>query len=469
MQSSAWGDFVHPEDRERMAAHLARALAGAEPASADYRIIRADGAERWISYTGQLQQTTEGTRMLGTVVDITERKRIETTLKATRDAAESANQVKDQFLATLSHELRTPLNAILGYARMLQTNAIAPEKRQRAIDIIERNAVAQNQLIEDLLDMSRITRGQVLLEPWPVPVAGVLREAVEGVKPAAEAKRLILDLDIDPFAGTVMADPTRLQQVFWNLLTNAVKFTGQGGRVQASLRHVDNHVEIAVADTGIGIAADFLPHVFEPFRQADARLARGHGGLGLGLAIARQLVELHGGTIAARSAGHGSGATFVVRLPAYAGDDASFARSQLVDIVTSSESVSLAGVDVIVVDDEEDALTLFREALESAGATVRTATSAGDAMREVMARPPNLLVTDLALPGMDGFALLQEIRATHRTVAVVAVTAYARLDDRIRSLEAGFQAHVAKPIDPTLFVRTLAAALCSFSEGEASA
>jgi PAS domain S-box-containing protein len=316
MKGAEWAQLVHPDDRERMATHLARALHGTEPAAADYRIIRADGAERWLSYAGQLEQMPEGARMLGTVLDITARKATEAALHDAKIAAESANQLKDQFLATLSHELRTPLNAILGYAQMLQTNSIAPEKRQRAIDIIERNAAVQNQLIEDLLDISRITRGQVRLEPAPVPMGAVLREAVEGVKPAADAKRITLDVQVDPRAGMVTADATRLQQIFWNLLTNAVKFTEQGGRVTATVRREGDDVEVAVADTGAGIPPDFLPFLFEPFRQADARLARGHGGLGLGLAISRQLVELHGGTISATSAGLGKGATFVVRLPA---------------------------------------------------------------------------------------------------------------------------------------------------------
>lgn len=316
MSGAEWAQFVHPDDREPMAAHLARALQGTEPAAADYRVIRADGAERWLSYAGHIEQMPEGARMLGTVLDITARKAAEAALHEAKTAAESANQLKDQFLATLSHELRTPLNAILGYARMLQTNSIAPEKRERAIDIIERNAAAQNQLIEDLLDISRITRGQLRLQPAPVAIDAVLREAVEGVKPAAEARRIVLDLQIDPRVGMVTADATRLQQVFWNLLTNAVKFTEQGGQVAVVLQRVANDVEVSVTDTGAGIAPDFLPFLFEPFRQADGRLARGHGGLGLGLAISRQLVELHGGTIVATSAGIGKGATFVVRLPA---------------------------------------------------------------------------------------------------------------------------------------------------------
>jgi signal transduction histidine kinase len=253
--------------------------------------------------------------LYGLGIDVTDRKRAEAALREAKDDAESANRLKDQFLATLSHELRTPLNAILGYARMLQTEAIAPEKRQQAFEIIARNAIVQNQLIEDLLDVSRITRGQVRLEPTPVPVAAVLREAFEVVRPAADAKRISLDVDLDPLTGSVNADAARLQQVFWNLLTNAVKFTDPGGQVVATLRRVDDVIEVSVTDSGIGISSDFLPFVFEPFRQADARPARVHGGLGLGLAISRELVELHGGTIAAASAGPGRGATFTVRLP----------------------------------------------------------------------------------------------------------------------------------------------------------
>jgi PAS domain S-box-containing protein len=592
MKGAEWAQYVHPEDRERMAAHLARALQRLEPASADYRIIRADGIERWLTYAGQVEETPDGSRMLGTVLDVTERakaeaalresrdvlslamrggamgawsrslvtnevwwsreleelvgledgafagseagffdmvhpddragvrravdaavenrsdylvefrfqhangewrwmegrgravyaddgtprtlyglgiditsrKRAESALHAAKNAAESANRVKDQFLATLSHELRTPLNAILGYARMLQTNSIAPDKRQRAIDVIERNAAAQNQLIEDLLDISRITRGQVRLEPAPIPIAAVLREAIEGVRPAADAKRIALDVDIDPFAGTVNADATRMQQVFWNLLTNAVKFTEPGGSVTTTLRRVDSQVEVAVCDSGSGIAPDFLPHVFEPFRQADHSLVRGHGGLGLGLAISKQLVELHGGTVTATSAGIGQGATFVVRLPAQADvvPRAASSDARLVSLSAAApadRSRSLDGVDVLLVDDEEDTLALFRESLEAAGATVRAVASAVEALRANEDRPAGVLVTDLGLPMMDGFELLQAMRAANPRITAVAVTSYARLDDRRRSLAAGFQAHIAKPIDPAAFVQTLIAAL----------
>jgi signal transduction histidine kinase len=236
-------------------------------------------------------------------------------LREAKVAAESANRLKDDFLATLSHELRTPLNVIVGYTRMLQTDAIAPEARPRALAIIERNAAAQTELVEELLDMSRITTGKIRLDPTPVPIAAVLQESIDGIRPAAEAKRIRLMVDVDPFAGVVVADPARLHQVFWNLLTNAVKFTQQGGRVTASIRRAGADVEVEVRDTGSGIAPDFLPFVFEPFRQGDVSLGRGHGGLGLGLAISKQLVELHGGTIRVSSDGEGGGASFVVRLP----------------------------------------------------------------------------------------------------------------------------------------------------------
>jgi CheY-like chemotaxis protein len=400
--------------------------------------------------------------LYGIGIDVTARKRAEAALREAKEAAESANRLKDQFLATLSHELRTPLNAILGYARMLQTDVIAPEKRQRAIAIIERNAAAQNHLIEDLLDISRITRGQVRLDPAAAAIGAVLTEAVEGVRPAADAKGIALELNLDPGAGVVTADSARLQQVFWNVLTNAVKFTGHGGRVTATVRRVGtDEVEVVVTDTGVGIATEFLPFVFEPFRQADANVTRGYGGLGLGLAISRQLVELHGGTIRASSGGRDQGATFVIRLPRRADSAASASLAAAAEDRTPSAAAgetSLAGLDVLLVDDEEDILTMLRESLEAAGATVRAVTSAEAAVREHDERAPDVLVADLTLPGTDGFALLRIIRTKNPTIRAVAVTGYARLDDRARVLAAGFHAHFSKPIDPAGFVRALASA-----------
>ena len=452
-------DIVHPDDRPVVRHAVDKAVEIRSDYVVEFRFQHASGEWRWMEGRGRAVYTEDGApkTLYGLGIDVTNRKRAEAALREAKDDAESANRLKDQFLATLSHELRTPLNAILGYARMLQTNAIAPEKREQAFEIIARNAVVQNQLIEDLLDISRITRGQVRLEPTPVPLAAVLREAVEVVRPAADAKRIALDVDIDPFAGSVNADAARLQQVFWNLLTNAVKFTDPGGRVAATLRRTGDDIEVSVVDNGPGISSDFLPFVFEPFRQADARLARAHGGLGLGLAISRQLVELHGGTIAAGSAGPGMGATFTVTLPARHESGADLARATLPGETLASGvnagPASLEGVDILVVDDDEDALTLFRESLARAGAAVRTVASGADAIRENNDRPADLLVTDLGLPVMDGFELLQALRKTHPKIAAVAVTAFARSDDRARSLSEGFQAHISKPIDPNVFLR----------------
>lgn len=310
-------EFVHEDDRPSVRTAVDHAVANGSDYIIEFRFRHGSGEWRWMEGRGRAVYAPDGTprNLYGIGIDVTARKLGEIALRDAKAAAESANQLKDQFLATLSHELRTPLNAILGYAHMLKTNAIPPEKRSRAIDVIERNAVAQHQLVEDLLDMSRITTGKVRIDPVPVPVVTVLREALEGVKPAADAKGLALETDFDPFAGMVRADTTRLQQVFWNVLTNAVKFTSDGGRVAASLRRTGSHVEVVVTDTGAGISPEFLPFVFEPFRQADGPFVRTHGGLGLGLAITKQLVELHGGTIEASSPGAGRGATFVVRLP----------------------------------------------------------------------------------------------------------------------------------------------------------
>jgi PAS domain S-box-containing protein len=454
-------DFIEPDDRAAVRDAIDTAAASGSDYVVEFRFRHASGELRWMEGRGRAVDAGDGLppNLYGIAIDVTARKRAEAALREAKDAAESANQLKDQFLATLSHELRTPLNAILGYARMLQTNSIAPENRPRAIDVIERNAAAQNQLIEDLLDISRITRGQVRLDPAPTFIGAILKEAVDGVRPAAEARRITLQVEIDPAAGIVTADSTRLQQVFWNLLTNAVKFTGQGGRVTVTARRVgDDEVEVAVSDTGEGIAADFLPFVFEPFRQADAKLVRGHGGLGLGLAISRQLVELHGGTIHAASGGPGQGATFVVRLP----------RREPVTLVppaiaadrrlsSPSAEVRLDGVDVLLVDDEEDNLAMLRDALEAAGARVRAATTAADAIREHDERAPDILVMDLGLPDTDGFELLQIVRSKTPAMPAVAVTGYARLDDRARALAAGFRAHLSKPIDPAAFIRALAA------------
>ena len=461
-------EFVHEDDRGAVRAAVDHAVQNGTDYIVEFRFRHASGEWRWMEGRGRAVYAAADTplHLYGLGIDVTERKRAELALRDAKAAAESANQLKDQFLATLSHELRTPLNAILGYACMLRMDSIAPEKRQHAIEVIERNAVAQNRLIEDLLDMSRITTGKVRLDPTPISVVSVLREALEGVKPAADAKRITLDVDFDPFAGSVMADATRLQQILWNLLTNAVKFTPEEGRVAVSLRPTRTNVEIVVSDSGRGISPAFLPFVFEPFRQGESRFDRAHGGLGLGLAITKQLVELHGGTIEASSPGVDQGATFTVTLPCVSERHAALDGTPHVPATTrqtpeAAGATSLVGVKVLVVDDEPDTLEMFRDALEAAGADVRAAAAGREALSVAETWPPDLVVTDLGLSGMDGYELLAAIRKTRpaATCPAIAVSAYARLDDRARALAAGFQAHVAKPIEPPALVSILCSTL----------
>jgi PAS domain S-box-containing protein len=465
----AFFELVHDDDKDAVRRAVAQAIESRTDYIVDFRFCHASGEWRWMEGRGRAVYGDDGRprSVYGIGIDVTRRKRTEAALEAARDAAESANRLKDQFLANLSHELRTPLNAILGYARLMQTDVIPPEKWRQAVSVIERNAVAQNQLVEDLLDMSRITTGMVHLDSAPIHVAPVIRQALEAVGPAAEAKRIEIALELDPFAGSVNADTTRLQQVFWNLLNNAVKFTRLGGRVTVRLARTARIVEVAITDTGIGIAPEFLPHVFTPFRQADARFGRQYGGLGLGLAICRQLVELQGGTIEATSAGTGEGATFTLRLPACegaetaAGTDEPASGAVLEPAGAVRAEPGLSGIDVLLVDDEVDTLMLFKTTLEAQGARVRPAATAAEALAIADEWRPRLLVSDLGLPGIDGYALLRAIRAksAHRRLAAVAVTAYARPEDRARVLAAGFNAYVSKPVDPAELVRTLAAAL----------
>ena len=367
-----------------------------------------------------------------------------------------ANQLKDEFLATLSHELRTPLNAILGYARMLRSGILKEERRQQALETLERNATALTQMVEDVLDVSRIVAGKIRLQIQPVDLSMVLRDALATVTPSADAKGVRLESILDQQLGPVSGDPDRLQQVIWNLLSNAVKFTPRGGRVQLRLQRVESHVEVTVSDTGIGIREDFLPHLFERFRQGDSTTTRAHGGLGLGLAIARRIVELHGGRIHALSPGEGKGATFRVELPimiVHAEVDSERRVHPLAEGRRQAmELPMLPEMTVLAVDDDPDALGLVREILESAGAHVRTATSVHEALESIEQTVPDVLVTDLGMPGMDGYDLIQRIRhmdGPAREVPAAALTAYARSEDRAKALRLGFEMHLAKPIDPS--------------------
>jgi PAS domain S-box-containing protein len=370
---------------------------------------------------------------------------------------QAANRLKDEFLATLSHELRTPLNAVLGYARMLRLGVVKPEKTQHALDVLERNATALTQIVEDVLDVSRIISGKVRLHMRPVSLAKVTSDAVATVQPAADAKNVHLECNCDVKVGAVSGDPDRLQQVIWNLLSNAVKFTPTGGRVQVQVRSVNSDLEIVVRDTGIGIPKQFLPYTFERFRQAESGSTRRQGGLGLGLAIARHIVEMHGGTIEAASDGEGHGSTFTVRLPLLRSRSESRTDGQPpVDRAAqpppNPKLPDLSRLLVLVVDDDEDALAMMRDMLENASATVVTANSAVEALEIIHQNHPDVLISDVAMPEMDGFDLIGRVRTSTdsaiRNIPAAALTAYARSEDRARSLRAGFEMHLAKPVDP---------------------
>jgi len=388
-----------------------------------------------------------------------------------RRETEAASRLKDEFLMTVSHELRTPLTAIHGWARMLSTGEIRDEQKRHALQTIERNARAQTQLIDDLLDVSRAISGKLRLDVGIADLPDVVDAAVESIRPAADAKEIRLETIVDPNAGPVSGDAARLQQIVWNFLTNAVKFTPKGGRVQVRVERVNSHVEIIVSDTGSGISPEFLPHVFERFRQEDAGTTRSHGGLGLGLAIVRHLTELHGGTVSAESGSAGAGATFRVRLPL------TIARQDAVDAAPVSpvrhapaKPVSLArlnDVRILVVDDEPQASEMFAAILERAGASVVTAASAPEALILLQAHSPHVLLSDIEMPCEDGYSLVQKARAfdpaRNGRLLAVAVTAYARPEDRRRSLEAGFDWHITKPVDPFELVSAIASLVSNHS------
>ena len=381
--------------------------------------------------------------------------------------AADANRLKDEFLATLSHELRTPLNAILGYARMLRSGIVAAEKTPAALDIVERNAASLNRLIEDVLDVSRIISGRIRLAIEPVDLPAVVRAAIATVQPAADAKGVAVETAVDAATPPLPADQGRLQQLIWNLLANAIKFTPSGGRVRVHVASAGGQIELAVSDTGIGISPEFLPYVFDRFRQGDASFAREHGGLGLGLAIARHIAELHGGTIRAESAGVGRGATFTVSMPMRAGQSAPAPPPPYPDLAAADAAVDrstprarLDGIHVLAVDDEPEALDLVRTVLEAAGARVTAVNSANAALDQLGRGGVDVLIADVGMPQVDGLELIRRVRqlpVSARSTPAAAVTAYARSDDRILTIASGFQMHLAKPIDPDGLVAAVAA------------
>ena len=379
--------------------------------------------------------------------------------------ARDANRMKDEFLAVLSHELRTPLNAIVGYARLLRGGFLEGERARAGLETVERNAGWLTQIVEDVLDVSSIVSGKIRLDVQPVDLFLVIDNAITTVRPAADARGVRIHTVVDPRVGPISGDPDRLQQVIWNLVANAVKFTPKGGRVQVEARRVNSHAEISVSDTGIGIAASFLPFVFERFRQADAGTTRKTGGLGLGLSIVRHLVEMHGGEVMAESGGEGQGATFRITLPLMVvsrkADGPGRQHPRVERRAPLSELASLEGVHVLAVDDEPDALSVLRAALEAAGATVTTLTAPDAVLAAAHVARPDALLLDLGMPGMDGYDVIRQVRAASdprvSQLPAAALTAFARSEDRTKALRSGFQLHLAKPVDPGELVAAIAA------------
>lgn len=369
--------------------------------------------------------------------------------KAARAKAEEASRLKDEFLATVSHELRTPLNAILGWARLLSAGKLDADGAARAVETIMRNVEAQNRLIEDILDVSRIITGKLRLNVSSVELMPLIEAVLESMRPAAEAKGVKLLSRLDASAGVVSGDSERLQQIVWNLISNAIKFTPKGGQVMVRFERVDSHLEIVVSDTGIGISAEFLPYVFDRFRQADSSITRTHGGLGLGLAVVRHLVELHGGMVRVESAGEGQGATFTVSLPLMPTYRASSAVENRIQQEPSFIAVtSLKGVIALIVDDEPDTRELLVATLEQYGAQVKSAGSVTQALSLLETEQPDIIVSDIGMPETDGYELIKTIRQRGIQIPAIALTAYARAEDRIRALTSGYQFHLAKPVDP---------------------
>jgi signal transduction histidine kinase/DNA-binding response OmpR family regulator len=472
---------VHPIDRERVDGAVRRTLhPDTDPNfEFEYRALGVvDGGERWISARGlRIGDHARSFRIIGAMLDVTSKKRVEqerlsllASERQARAAAESASRAKDEFLATVSHELRNPLNAILGWSRVLvEEREIDPDRMKKGLAVILRNAKAQIQLVEDILEVSRIITGKLRLATGRVDIGTLVESAVETVRAAAQAKRVSLESHRAAL-GTIVADEDRVQQILWNLLSNAVKFTPPGGRVTVSASRGRDAVALVVADTGEGIAPEFLPYVFDRFRQFDGSTTRTHGGLGLGLAIVRHLAELHGGTVHAESAGLKQGATFTVVLPVTS--EACEAPPPTLPPQPRRENVTVAGRlqgrRVLVLDDDADMRGLIAMILENAGADVVAAESVKSALAAIHASPPDVAISDLAMPVEDGYAFARRLRASPedavRRIPLVAMTAYARAEDRRRVLDAGFDQHVAKPIEPDELVDALAAVLAGGEE-----
>ncbi|BDI18915.1 hypothetical protein ANSO36C_47170 [Nostoc cf. commune SO-36] len=506
-----WLESVHPEDRERAIASWSAYICEGRDYSEEFRFQTAHGSVHWVQVRSSPMLSGQGELLgyVGTLEDITERKQAEEVRaqvireQTARQEAEAANRMKDEFLAVLSHELRTPLTSMLGWSKILRAKKLDEKATSRALEAIERNAMSQMQLIEDILDVSRIIRGQLRLNVSAVNLLTVTEAALEAVRPLAEPKDIKLNTVLDTSLGSVYGDPARLQQVVWNLLTNAIKFTPKGGRVEVRLsKHCgfsisdfsvspqsnglglgsdgknlassntdessnvqsqiqnlkSQYAQIEVIDTGIGISSEFLPKVFERFRQADSTTTRSHNGLGLGLAIVRHLVELHKGTIFAQSSGTGQGATFTVRLPLL--QDNRGNREATGKSSSPVASTPLAGLRVLVVDDEADTRNFLSFMFEEYGAFATAVASVDEALAVLEQAKPDILISDIGMSGQDGYMLIRKLRSLEPEkggrIPAIALTAYTREEDRLEALSAGFQQHLSKPIDPNKLIAAVA-------------
>jgi PAS domain S-box-containing protein len=460
-----WFDFAHADDRDTLAAHAEEALTGSAAARGhEVRLVRRDGITIDAAVDMQGLPGAGGAldQLMVLVQDISVRKRTESAREEllsaefeARRQAEAASRAKDEFLATLSHELRTPLSPILAWSDLLRRTRMSPEQADRGLAAISRNAKAQARLIDELLDVSRIVSGKLRLELHPLELAPIVLDAVDGMRPAAEAKGVQIETVLGARARRVLGDPDRLRQVLWNLLSNAVKFTPAGGRIDVELSSDATHARVVVTDTGQGISPEFLPVVFERFRQADTTSTRRHGGLGLGLAIVRELVELHGGRVGVDSPGEGKGATFTVEIPLAPHDH----RVEPARPPRGTDA-TLDGIRVLVVDDDPDSNDVVRTVLVSFGAEVRTAGSVAEALETVEGWVPDVVVSDIAMPGEDGYSLVARLRAREILggIPAIALTAYSAPGDRDQALRAGFDAHVAKPVRTPELVHAVLAA-----------
>ena len=474
--------FVDSADRDRALAMLKEKNCVRD---LEFPMRRRSGEIRYILFSAEPLDLHGEHCWLTIGRDITERKQAEAERdrllaqeKDAREQAEAANRIKDQFLSTMSHELRTPLTSIIGWARMLMKNTLSESQSRHAIEVIEKNADSQSRLVNDILDGSHIIDGKIKLDCRQMALEPIVQGALDTLRAAASAKRIAVRVVTDGPVSVIRGDPDRLHQVFWNLLSNAIKFTNEGGTIEVALRQSGNHVEISVADTGIGIDADFLPYVFDRFRQGDSTSTRRYGGTGLGLAIVRHIVELHGGTVSVSSQGKGRGSTFTVRIPLTGAESTERLPERKLETETKplaraaaagQPQPRLQGVRVLAVEDDPDTLDMLKVVLADSGAEVMTAASASEALSTLDRWRPNALISDLAMPDQDGYDFIAQVRSRRPDqggdIPAAALSAYATEEDRSRARAAGFQMHVAKPVDPDQLIDAVAD-LAGLSDGK---